>query len=85
VSARNVLACAKSGALFSALSCGDCPHLEMDGLHHCGLLLVEISARRGGMSQHETAHALGISQPRVREAEETALRKLALRIPQEAA
>ena len=70
------LACVKTGALFSALRCGDCPALEMNGVHHCGRLLVDLSARVGGLSREETATALGLEIYQVREAEETGLRKV---------
>lgn len=71
--------CAKSGALFSALLCGDCPHLEMDGIHHCNRLLIDLSVRVGGLSRGETAVALGLEDYQVREAEETGMQKVARR------
>lgn len=80
MSSRGLVPCARSGALFSALRCGDCRELVMNGAHHCGVQLVAIAERNNGFTLQEAALALGISQPRVRDLEEAAMRKFAERI-----
>ncbi len=51
------------------------PHLPV----HCGRLLIDMAAIRGGFTADEAGHLLGLSASRIQQIEKVALRKLGRR------